>query len=74
VAHVLDTTLFEPLLHTYGFETVTLASCNSYSYNKRQVTLRAYMEEHMQPQEPAARANETWCVLPPPPRRPLVCM
>ena len=57
---VFQATQFEALLQTYGFEMVTLASSNSFSYSKRQVSLRAYMEQHMRPQQPAALANETW--------------
>jgi hypothetical protein len=57
---VLQATQFEALLQTYGFEMVTLASSNSFSYSKRQVSLRAYMEQHMRPQQRAALANETW--------------
>ena len=39
---------------------VTLASSNSFSYSKQCVPLRTYVEQHMQPQPPAALANETW--------------
>ena len=59
-AHALEATRLEQLLHTYGFEMVTLASSNSFSYSKRQLSLREYVEEHMQPQAPSALANETW--------------
>ncbi len=57
---VLEATRSEAILETYGFETVTLASCNSYSYSKRRVSLREYMQQHMQPQSPTALANATW--------------
>lgn len=57
---VLETTRYDALLEEYGFEMVTLASSNSFSYSKRRLSLRTYMEQHMQPQPPAALANETW--------------
>ncbi len=53
-------TRYDTILDAYGFEMVTLASSNSFSYSKRQVPLRTYMEQHMQPQSPDALANETW--------------
>jgi hypothetical protein len=57
---VLQMTRYDTILDAYGFEMVTLASSNSFSYSKRQVPLRTYMEQHMQPQSPDALANETW--------------
>jgi hypothetical protein len=47
-------------VRAYGFEMVTLASSNSFSYNKQRVSLRAYVEQYMRPQSAAALANETW--------------
>ncbi len=57
---MLDSTRYDALLAKYGFEMVTLASSNSFSYSKRQLSLRTYMEQHMQPQSLQALANETW--------------
>ena len=57
---MLDSTRYDALLAKYGFEMVTLASSNSFSYSTRQLSLRAYVEEHMQPQAAGALANETW--------------
>ncbi len=57
---VLEMTRYDALLEKYGFEMVTLASSNSFSYSKRRLSLRSYMQQHMQPQTPAALANETW--------------
>lgn len=39
---------------------MTLASSNSFSYSKQRVSLRTYVEQHMQPQDTNALANETW--------------
>ncbi len=57
---MLQATQLEALVRAYGFEMVTLASSNSFSYSKQTVSLRAYVEQHMQPQTAAALANETW--------------
>lgn len=57
---MLQATQLDALLHNYGFEMVTLASSNSFSYSKQSVSLRTYVEQHMQPQDSTALANETW--------------
>jgi hypothetical protein len=59
-AEIIRDTRADALVEEYGFEMVTLASSNSFSYSKRQLSLREYMEQHMQPLSPAALANETW--------------
>jgi hypothetical protein len=44
----------------YPHLAVTLASSNSFSYQKRQATLEDYLDNHMAPQPPDALANESW--------------
>ena len=47
----------DQLLKTYGSSIVRLSSANSYSYEKRDITFRKYVEDMMGPQKLETLAN-----------------
>lgn len=50
----------EALLEDFGDHDVILASSESYSHAKRETSLRNYITNIMQPQNPSSLANESW--------------
>jgi len=47
-------------LTDWGHTTIRLSSANSYSYDKKDVSFREYLEDYVKPQRMSSKANETF--------------